>query len=82
MKRVEWGKVLASTLVTSHLVLFISMDNMDGSIGRPVGDRGTMMGIDVSMKLATHVIYATQLSDHIVIDQGQVDRGQMSSGED
>ena len=53
-------KVLVSTLVTSHLVLFISMDNMDVSIGRLVGDRGMMMGIDVSMKLATHVIYATQ----------------------
>ena len=56
---------------------------MDPSgLGRLVGDRGTMMGIDVSTKLATHVIYATQLSDHIVSDQGQVDRGQMSSGED
>ena len=53
-------KVLASTLVTSHLVLFISMHNRDGSIGRLVGDRGTMMGVDVSTKLATHVIYTAQ----------------------
>ena len=50
------AKVLASTLITSHLVLYISMDDVDGSIGRLVCDRGTMMGIDVSTKLATCVI--------------------------